>query len=642
MVTQARAPGSLTGQDKPLNASDKSLWNGPVLVSRGENGSVAWSHDVERPEQVGASGAQLATVIAALGKQLARQAKPLEVQLISIQGRSGITLVAPRRDEVMVAHRWERKHGNAAEKAVERWRTQPAAPDTLIPAPLEGQPATRRGVQAALDHAQHQLIWGDVAKAELAMETLVRAQSEESPLSAETVNMQRAISHLRAVLDAVRLVAKDDVTPGLTTLVRLSNDMRCPERVRWLARSWAARAAVHRGDVSSAVSLAQEAREQAKKLDDYATAVSDWVLSEALAVAQKVNEALDLAVHTRERAEKMGASSLLARTLVVEARVLSQRGHLRQAYDLACRACETSPGDADPLLFKVKCALASGQPVDDVAIAAFGAEGRWLSGLAQRLRQTPSLLPEFRSLLELAAVPATGGNLKRIRDFSGTSHLSTEALELLTLRLLRLGRYEAARSTAAEALLLEERGPALRALLESIPTGGDKAESTASPPEVRKPVIPPPPPPRPRKPQASNESAFLGDLGEFKLPDVLELLRAGRRSGRLSCQSGEGVGVLRLRNGNIVRAYWFPGRRAAVTDGDLSSVDAQRPNPSSVEAVEAQATPVVTKLVRWTQGQFHFQPIQNQGDDEPELQTDPRLILLQVFKQLDEGSLSRE
>ena len=59
------------------------------------------------------------------------------------------------------------------------------------------------------------------------------------------------------------------------------------------------------------------------------------------------------------------------------------------------------------------------------------------------------------------------------------------------------------------------------------------------------------------------ESVFSGRLSVFALPDLLEFLRSGRRTGLLVCSSAAGLGRLRFRDGRITRDELVRNRRIA-------------------------------------------------------------------------------
>jgi hypothetical protein len=185
-----------------------------------------------------------------------------------------------------------------------------------------------------------------------------------------------------------------------------------------------------------------------------------------------------------------------------------------------------------------------------------------------------------------------------------------------------------------------ERIEAMQRLLQSMPSACDEHEARESSPAVE--VWTEPSEPSSATRSEPNESTFSGDLGEFRLPELLELLRAGRRSGTLTCQAPCGIGGFKLRNGNIVRARY----RSLNPDQEPSlpppTMRLDQPRPRSRTEVKRQATDVVLQVIYWEEGQFCFEPADASAPDESDLETDSQGILLDVFRQLDAASSGQQ
>ena len=160
--------------------------------------------------------------------------------------------------------------------------------------------------------------------------------------------------------------------------------------------------------------------------------------------------------------------------------------------------------------------------------------------------------------------------------------------------------------------------------------------------------------------------SFTGSLQLFSLPDLLEFLRVGQRTGTLVCASSRGVGTIQLRRGRITAA-------AAVGVLTLGELLAQRTILSRAQLEEAQRlqtqnhanTPlaslllmqkwvardalyealmshvvlVLRQLMTWEAGEFSFDPTVRPElpDAEVGIDLDPQGVLLNIFKELDDA-----
>ena len=114
---------------------------------------------------------------------------------------------------------------------------------------------------------------------------------------------------------------------------------------------------------------------------------------------------------------------------------------------------------------------------------------------------------------------------------------------------------------------------------------------------------------------------FAGDLHIFGLADVLELLRANRRTGVLVCSSAAGTGTVQLRNGQVV------GAASPASPSISGSIAEMR------DGLLAATTGAIRELVTWVDGRFDFHP---SSPDEPQvpglnLELDSRSLLLDIF-----------
>jgi hypothetical protein len=159
------------------------------------------------------------------------------------------------------------------------------------------------------------------------------------------------------------------------------------------------------------------------------------------------------------------------------------------------------------------------------------------------------------------------------------------------------------------------------------------------------------------------DAVFSGQLSSFAIPDLLEFLRSGRRTGLLVCSCTSGIGALRFKDGKIVSAA-SPGtpnlavtlaRASRISEEQLQALTAAElpddvlaerlvagglADPGEVlEALSQQVWVAVRELVRWRDGEFAF----NRDDGAAGASglapaVDPQEVLLDVFKEMDEAS----
>jgi hypothetical protein len=174
--------------------------------------------------------------------------------------------------------------------------------------------------------------------------------------------------------------------------------------------------------------------------------------------------------------------------------------------------------------------------------------------------------------------------------------------------------------------------------------------------------------PRPIAGNATTPDAvFSGQLSSFALPDLLEFLRSGRRTGLLVCSGPGGIGALRFRDGRITGAASpaTPALGELLVRDQKVTADALRtlapagggeqPDdvladqivraghaelPTVVAALEAQVWAAVRELVQWTDGEFAFNREEEgyRTEGRVSVALDPQAVLLDVFRERDEAS----
>ena len=107
--------------------------------------------------------------------------------------------------------------------------------------------------------------------------------------------------------------------------------------------------------------------------------------------------------------------------------------------------------------------------------------------------------------------------------------------------------------------------------------------------------------------------AIRGSLTEASLPDVLQLLSMGGKTGRLTLAYNQNFGFVFVENGRITNA--------SVKGRDLKSEDA------------------VYELFTWTEGTFDFEPAIMPGSQVEKVSLDPQPLMLEGARRVDEWTL---
>ena len=162
---------------------------------------------------------------------------------------------------------------------------------------------------------------------------------------------------------------------------------------------------------------------------------------------------------------------------------------------------------------------------------------------------------------------------------------------------------------------------------------------------------------------------LTGSLRLFSLPDLLEFLRVGQRTGTLVCASPEGLGTIELRRGRIfsaVAAGVATLEEFVVQSGALSQADldrclgvAKQVQPTATlptlllteklverdlmhELLMSHVVRVLRHLMGWEAGEFSFDPAPRPDalDTQPGIDLDPQGVLLNIFKDMDDAQRS--
>jgi hypothetical protein len=367
--------------------------------------------------------------------------------------------------------------------------------------------------------------------------------------------------------------------------------------------------------------------------------------------------------------------------------VLAALGREVDAAGAARQACAAQPDWNEPVVF-LAYRLLEAQKLDEANTVLAGATGRRIERarrLLQFIREGAISAAEATEYLRLRTQPPLPDVMSGLERMARTWPRFHRAREHLAWLLVKLGRYEEA-GVIFRGLLNDDLAPIDRANvtlgLGCIADAENRAQkgevrmkaavgaSTLTPPNGA-PVLPPInlTPARPANTPRSSSAVFAGELQVFALPDLLEFLRSGRRTGTLMCSSTLGLGALRMRDGFITGGA-SPATpdigRLLVKEGKLSEAalrsvvvrkQAEQLDPllgallvrqglvdteTVRRALRRQIHMALAELVRWNGGQFAFDPDATvEVPSEIDVTVDPQAALLDIFRAMDEESSGR-
>lgn len=262
------------------------------------------------------------------------------------------------------------------------------------------------------------------------------------------------------------------------------------------------------------------------------------------------------------------------------------------------------------------------------------------------------------SVAEAAVLTASiAGELSRVGEL-----LALGAFDKAVVRGAQATRVLAQKEEMLAAITVDPKRPVgdLEGRLASTGWAERKEERKEERPVTPLRAVPAAPPPVPREP------VFAGQLELFCLPDLLEFLRSGQRTGKLRMDASAGAGLVRMRRGKITAAsspnvgtmgdYFI--KHAVLTGEQLRALlQEQRTDPVRKSlgrlaidhrlataadvrrALVCQVQDAIRELKDWSTGTFAFEP-EPLGEptlSEIELELDPQAVLLTIFKEEDEA-----
>lgn len=165
----------------------------------------------------------------------------------------------------------------------------------------------------------------------------------------------------------------------------------------------------------------------------------------------------------------------------------------------------------------------------------------------------------------------------------------------------------------------------------------------------------------------SSDNIFSGDLSVFAMPDLLEFLRNGKRTGSLVCSTENGVGAIELQDGFICSAI-VPNvdnigtllvAKGKITKERLTvAVDAQEKDISGTrigailvetglveevsvkEAIIEQTFSAIRIMLNWPKGRFVFTPAcpDEFNNRRIDIKLNTQFVLMELYKKMDEAN----
>jgi tetratricopeptide (TPR) repeat protein len=488
---------------------------------------------------------------------------------------------------------------------------------------------------------------------------------------------------LRALLEGVGRVLSGDALGGDQHLRPLTSAAHDEPSFLWLASLWCARAAWRSGNLADAALLAQAALQQGAAIDEEARAVSLLCLAEVgTADGQSPARQLSTLAEALATFTRAGSAWDESRALLVQARLEARLGQAERSLQSARRASAADPGWDEPALFLSRAALDRGALNEAESLlrdhrSPGAARDR---AVLAAIRERRISLERAKEFLREREAPPGPDALAALQRLAAAFPTFFEAREALGWMLLKTGQYASAqavlRGLLGEKLSAGDRASVMLGL-GCIASAGKQGK-----PEQRlkaavgvtgksEPVVANVPPMVGKSISSPGlRAAFSGHLGTFALPDLLEFLRTGRRTGLLVCSSEVGMGALRFSSGSItgaaapgvatlgelllraghVDAVGLAVVRARQTTNDKQTPGAAdnllgellvREGKATVQSVRWAAAEQIRLSVRvlidWHDGEFVFDREESESEaGATAVSLDPQALLLDLFREQDE------
>jgi hypothetical protein len=565
--------------------------------------------------------------------------------------------------------------------------------------------ANARGLRRAL-------IQGDLKSAWAIAEHV----KESPPSNSDPCGAGESAKVIGPLIMGIASVLSGDNRGALEELGPISQKTDLGPSLNWMALVWSARANIATVEgLDRALSLAEAAGRLSKQIDVEARSVSARLVAEVCLYRGHLEHAERFIETARRLSESLADRDASAEILLLQARISLALGKREQAITAAERARIYRQHWVAPVMFLCRCAFEASDLERVRGLVTTLSAGEGLPAEALRIPRLLDAAAELgmppktaAELLELDEAPPSSACIARLEELAGAFPGLETIQDTLGWKLLKAGRCERAsvvfdrlsqRKDLPEEVLSSvllalgylaairgqhsSAGAKVRATVEAAPKHLQSARPparsstrmrAANPIEIAA-LEPPPALLVAASAKASAEGAsrlgrnrpvFTGRLSHFGLRDLLEFLRAGRRTGTLLCSSVEGVGAVHFRDGAITSAA-APGTRSLremlIADGKLTSAAAEKagalqrtaasPVPIGnilinegwvtaydIEAcLQAQMKSAISELLHWSDGQFAFDPDAGESQNVPrfEVALDPQAVLMGIYSTMNDG-----
>jgi predicted regulator of Ras-like GTPase activity (Roadblock/LC7/MglB family) len=523
------------------------------------------------------------------------------------------------------------------------------------------------------------------------------------------------------LLNAIADVVAGDGSAGLQNLELVRKMPQIGPSLEWAARIWSARASAQMPKgLEAAAAHAEAALRIAAGLDAEAQAMSGLVFAEIKNQEGEWGRALELLAGARSAF--VGNSREIAACWLLEARIWETLKREKESADAAEHARACCPWWQPAVTFIVKHALGAGRLLEAeraleglLATTPVPPEAERDRRVIEHVRAGEVPVATACQYLDLLDAPESPMNLRRLQEIAAGFPRIAQFRETLGWKLLNAGESDAARKVFKELSAREGLSRDLRAsvllglgclatketsgspssvkLRAVVDAGPADALGKATPPvsslaptskprrtdpmdlRVRDTSLTPSPgslrlDPTALRRKKSTGPAFSGSLQMCGLPELLEVLRTGQKTGTLVCSSAAGIGAIHLRSGKVTGAAApnssnlcnYLLARNAVTAEQLQTVEqlsnGARPALAidlrlleqglvTVEqlqqALRDQVLAAFTELIEWREGQFAFdRDLVVSVPSGAEIDLDPQAVLLEVYAAHDEHSTPRQ
>ncbi|MFL5301613.1 MAG: DUF4388 domain-containing protein [Anaeromyxobacteraceae bacterium] len=610
------------------------------------------------------------------------------LQLVHVRNDRQALLAAVRDDSFLLALADPQRTG-PAQALVGAWDpaaglprapSRPAAPPAAPPkaSALDRAAAPAADAWARLRRA---LVRADLGTAAAAW---ARELEGASPAGAEAVASPEHERALQLLLEGVGCIAAGDGQGGLAALREVASADRANDSLRWLALVWSARAAVRTGAFAAAGASAKEALALSKRLDEEARAVTQGVIGELLPFGKDPPSALSWLAEARTRFERLGDPWGIGQARLAQARVLSALGREPEADEAAQLAAEADAGSDEAAVFLARGAVARAElaRAEELLTPFQTRAADRVRAAVAAVREGALLQADAGEFLREADAPARVRSVRALERIVQAAPRFPPARVALAWMLVNIGKPSEA-SAMFQRLLGRDLSPADRAsallgldrcarLAEASQAPADAAAEpiSTSPPDASTPDAPPaaaapshtPPPAG----TSGGGSVFSGEFSALGVPDLLQFLRAARRTGLLACNSSRGTCTLQFADGHVTRVSspaappigeLLVASRSITPEALGAAVTALGPEPSDPlvcehllreglvdgaaleDALTAQVDRTVRELVEWKDGAFVFD---RSAGGAPlasgKVAVDVQGPLLRLFKELDEAA----